>query len=135
MEQPVAAVLRTKVPPRHCDAQGMLHASRFYEYFEDAFLHWLDTCVGGYGSLREAGVDLVVVASGCEHHQGARLGDPVEIEVRPSAVGRTSLAIAFSVTRPSGERIASGRTTYVAISGAGAPTPLPERLATMRDRI
>jgi acyl-CoA thioesterase FadM len=24
------------VRPRHCDAQGMLHAARFYEYFEEA---------------------------------------------------------------------------------------------------
>jgi hypothetical protein len=29
---------QVRVPPRHCDAQGMLHASRPQEYAEDAFL-------------------------------------------------------------------------------------------------
>lgn len=60
------ATFRTTVRPRHTDAQRALHASRFYGYFEDAFLHWLDTYVGGYATLRATGTDLVVVASGCE---------------------------------------------------------------------
>ena len=30
-------VLQVRIPPRHCDAQGITHAARPYEYFEDAF--------------------------------------------------------------------------------------------------
>lgn len=41
-----------RVPPRHCDAQGIMHASRYYEYFEDAFLDWLDTFAAGWQPAR-----------------------------------------------------------------------------------
>ena len=53
-----ASVSRLRVPPRHCDAQGMLHAGRYYEYFEDAFLDWIDQHANGYRQLRSTGVDL-----------------------------------------------------------------------------
>ena len=115
-----------RVRPRHCDAQGIMHASRYYEYFEDAFLDWLDVHLGGYASLRSSGVDLVVVASACEHRRGPALDDLLEIEVKPSAAGRTSISMSFTI-RLDGEILAAGRTTYVAVS-ENAATPLPEAL-------
>jgi YbgC/YbaW family acyl-CoA thioester hydrolase len=117
---------RLRVRPRHCDAQGIMHASRYYEYFEDAFLDWLDTCAGGYSSLRASGTDLVVAASGCEHRRGPALGDLIEIETRPSRAGRTSITMSFTI-RLDGEILANGRTTYVAVR-QGTPTPLPDAL-------
>jgi hypothetical protein len=41
----------------------MMHAARPHEYFEDAFLAWLDRECGGYGSLRAGGDDVVIVQS------------------------------------------------------------------------
>jgi acyl-CoA thioester hydrolase len=127
-----SAVFRVTVPPRHTDAQGMVHASRYYEYFEDAFLHWLDAHLGGYPTLRATGTDLVVVASGCEHHQGARLGDELAIEVQPVGAGRASLEVAFDVRTGTGDPVASGHTTYVAVSDRGS-VPLPECLRTLAE--
>jgi acyl-CoA thioester hydrolase len=46
----------------------MVHAARYHEFFEDAFLDWLDLHAGGYRQLRDqTGVDLVIVTSGCEY--------------------------------------------------------------------
>jgi YbgC/YbaW family acyl-CoA thioester hydrolase len=126
------SVYRARVRPRHCDAQGMMHASRYYEYFEDAFLGWLDEHIGGYAALRAAGADLVVVASGCEHRRGAGLDDPLAIEVRPASVGRTSLSMSFTVRRET-DVVAIGNTTYVAVSG-GEPVPLPNPLRAVVSR-
>src|ERR1700753_1438377 len=56
-----STVLQARVPPRRCDAQGMMHAARPYGYFEDAFLAWLDQECGGYESLRAGGDDFVIV--------------------------------------------------------------------------
>lgn len=120
------SVHRTRIRPRHCDAQGVLHAARYYEHFEDAFLNWLDEHVGGYEALRAAGVDLAVVASGCEHLRGPRLNDLISVEVRPTSAGRTSLSMAFDVRADDGP-LARGHTTYVAVSGGG-PEPLPTPL-------
>ncbi|TDC79587.1 acyl-CoA thioesterase [Actinomadura sp. 7K507] len=124
------SVFSASVRPRHCDAQGMLHASRYYEYFEDAFLTWLDAHIGGYEALRATGIDMVVVASGCEHRHGAALGERLAIEVRPSAAGRTSLSMAFTVRGDAGHALADGHTTYVAVSSGGA-VALPERLRAL----
>jgi YbgC/YbaW family acyl-CoA thioester hydrolase len=125
-------VTTVSVRPRQCDAQGMVHASRYYEFFEDAFLDWLDGHVGGYAALRATGVDLVIVASGCDHHRPARLGDRLAIETRPTRVGDRSLSMSFTVRGPEGE-VATGRTTYVAVSANG-PVPLPESLRTAAGR-
>lgn len=115
-----------RVPPRHCDAQGIMHASRYYGYFEDAFLDWLETFAGGYASLRATGIDLVVVASGCEHRRGASLGDLIVIDTRPLQAGRTSMTMLFRIALD-GQILAKGRITYVAVR-EGSPVALPETL-------
>jgi acyl-CoA thioester hydrolase len=115
-----------RVRPRHCDAQGIMHASRYYEYFEDAFLDWLETFAGGYAGLRATGVDLVIAASGCEHRRGPSLGDLIVIETCPLRVGRTSITMLFTIVLD-GEILAQGRTTYVTVR-EGNPVALPGTL-------
>lgn len=123
------SVSTQRVRPRHCDAQGMLHASRYYEYFEDAFLDWLDEHTDGYAALRQTGVDLVIVSSSCEHHHGAQLDDLLAVEVRPSGVGRASLSVSFTVRHADQRTLAVGRTTYVAVAEDTA-VPLPHSVRT-----
>lgn len=124
---PTGRVSTVRVRPRHCDAQGMVYAGRYQEFFEDAFLDWLEDHAGGYERLREGGADMVVVSSGCEHRRPARLGDELRVEARPERAGRTSLTMMFAVTGPEGE-VAVGRVTYVAVGEGGAAVPLPEPL-------
>jgi YbgC/YbaW family acyl-CoA thioester hydrolase len=121
------------VRPRHCDAQAMMHATRYYEYFEDAFLDWLGAR-GGYERLRQEGADLVVKASGCEHHSPARLGDVLAVESAPARVGTTSITMTFTMRRRGGELVAVGTITYVCVRDGRAaalpamltaPAPLP----------
>lgn len=136
-ELPVS-VSWTRVRPRHCDAQAMVHAIRYYEFFEDAFLEWLDRFVGGYPGLRAQGADLVIVENGCRYGGSARLDDLLEIEVVPTRAGRTSVSLSFTVRRAEPEPAAGraarradplvvGRATYVAVAN-GRSVPLPERL-------
>src|SRR3569833_1221576 len=122
-----ARVTAVRVRPRHCDAQGMVYAGRYHEFFEDAFLDWLEDHAGGYTRLRSGGVGMVVVASGCEHRRPARLGGLLEVEARPERVGDTSLTMVFPVTGPEGE-VALGRITFVAGGAGGTAVPLPEAL-------
>ncbi|MEV0383875.1 thioesterase family protein [Nonomuraea sp. NPDC050643] len=111
------------VRPRHCDAQAMMHAARYYEYFEDAFLDWLGAR-GGYDRLRREGADLVVKVSGCEHHAPARLGDVLTVESAPARVGTTSITMTFTVRRRADELVAVGTVTYVCVrDGRAAPLP------------
>jgi YbgC/YbaW family acyl-CoA thioester hydrolase len=122
-----------RVPPRCCDAQGMVHAGRFYDFFEDAFLGWLDEHIGGYARLRETGTDLVVVASGCDHATPARLDDRLTIDAQPIRRGRTSLTMSYLIRRRQ-TVIVTGRTTYVAVAKGDGPTPLPDVITAALDR-
>lgn len=61
-------VSRLRVRPRHCDAQAVVHASRYYEFFGDAFLDRLDDHMDGHRRLREENtIDLVIVSGGCDY--------------------------------------------------------------------
>jgi YbgC/YbaW family acyl-CoA thioester hydrolase len=96
----------------------------YYEFFEDAFLDWLDEHVGGYRQLREQhGLDLVIVASGCEYRSPGRLDDELSIESRVEQFGRTSLTMRFTVRRGP-DVLAVGHATYVGVRD-GRPAPLP----------
>lgn len=112
-----------RVPPRHCDAQGMLHASRPAEYFEDAFLAWLDVACGGYAALHAAGVDLVIAETTTHYLAPARLGDEVTARATPVGRGGRSVSVRFDLQRD-GETLVTATTAYVCVGPSG-PAPLP----------
>jgi acyl-CoA thioesterase FadM len=104
----------------------MLHAARFYEYFEEAFLRWLSSISLSYATLRQTGIDLVIVESGCVHHHPAGLDDDLELAVVPAAASGKALRVRFDVRRQ-GTLIAEGRSTYLAVSD-GHAIELPRTL-------
>jgi len=114
---------QVRVPPRHCDAQGILHASRPHEYAEDAFLAWLDGACGGYAALRAQGYDFVIVETRYSYLRPARLGDLLTVEVRPVSAGRAAFTVAFDISRD-GAAIVTAVVTYVAVR-EGRPAGLP----------
>jgi acyl-CoA thioester hydrolase len=129
--QLAVAVCQVRVKPRQCDAQGMVHAIRYYEFFEDGFLGWLDRFSGGYKALRSEGIDLVVRVSGCDYRGSARLDDMLTVETAPTRAGRTSVSMSFTVRRDGEERpIVIGHVTYVAVIN-GSAVELPRTLKEM----
>jgi acyl-CoA thioester hydrolase len=125
-----STVLQVRVPPRHCDSQGMMHAVRPYEYFEDAFLAWLDRECGGYESLRAGGDDFVIVQSQCRYIAPARLGDRIDLSVRPVSVGeRSSFTVEIEMARDA-QVLTRGSVTYVTVrDGRSSQIPGPLRQA------
>jgi acyl-CoA thioester hydrolase len=114
------------VRPRHCDAQGMVHAARYYTFFEEAFLRWLEAAGPGYAALRAEGVDLVIGRSGCTHHAPAGLDELLSITVAVTGRSRSTISLEFAVVV--GPRaVATGEVTYVAVRG-GRACPLPDAL-------
>ena len=112
-----------RVAPRYCDAQGMVHASRYYEFFEDAFLSWLEHACGGYPALQATGGDFVIAESGCSYRRPARQNELVTIEVDPLWVRKSSFCVAFRVRRAQLE-LAEGWSVYVFVeNGVSAPIP------------
>jgi acyl-CoA thioesterase FadM len=49
-------VMEHQVRPRHCDAQAMVHAARYHDFYEDAFLGWLEHIGALLSTLLDPGV-------------------------------------------------------------------------------
>ena len=127
MSLPNLGQVTRRVPPRHCDAQGMMHASRPAEYFEDAFLAWLDVACGGYDVLRAAGVDLVIAEATTRYRRPARLGEEVTARATPAGRGRRSVTVRFDLVTGEGEGLVTATIAYVCVGSSGA-VPLPAAL-------
>jgi YbgC/YbaW family acyl-CoA thioester hydrolase len=120
------ATIEVTVPPRFCDSQGMVHASRYQEFLEDAFLHWLAGSGLPYATLSERGLDLVIGTITIRYVQPGRLQDRLEVRVRPTASTTSTVSVSFTISRGS-SLVAEASTTYIAVR-AGRSTPLPEEL-------
>ena len=114
------------VPPRFCDAQEMVHASRYHEFLEDAFLQWLADAGLPYDELRARGCDLVIGTSSIRYHRPARLGDRLTIRSRATSSTTSTVTVDFSVARED-TILAEAAVTYIAVVD-GASAPLPSKL-------
>lgn len=121
---PVVGEVTCRVPPRHCDAQGMMHASRPAEYFEDGFLAWLDAACAGYANLRGADTDLVMAETTIRYLIPARLGDEVTVRAAPIERSRRSIRVLFELVRSDGEVLVTATTSYVCVGPSGT-VPIP----------
>jgi acyl-CoA thioester hydrolase len=115
-----------QVPPRYCDAQGMVHAVRYYELFEEAFLSWLEHACGGYLALQATGGDLVIAENGCSYRHSASQNERVTVEVGPVWTARSSFCMAFRVRRDERE-LAEGRAVYIYVKN-GTSSQIPALL-------
>jgi acyl-CoA thioester hydrolase len=102
----------------------MMHASRPAEYFEDAFLAWLEAACGGYADLRAVGVDLVVAETTTRYIRPVRLGDEVQARATPKQRGRRSFRVALDLVSDEGEILVTATTSYVCVGTSGI-VPIP----------
>jgi YbgC/YbaW family acyl-CoA thioester hydrolase len=117
-----------RVPPRLCDAQGMVHAARYLEVVEDAFLDWLDAIGYPYSDLVGSGIDLVIGRSTIRHLGPARLGDVLHVTVEHLGSNRSTATIRFTISRGERGPVAVAEVTYVAVQH-GSAAPLPAALS------
>ena len=54
------------------DAQGIAHNSKYFVWFEVARVEYLRAFTGGYQSLRDHGIEALVLESHCRYVQPAR---------------------------------------------------------------
>ena len=106
------------------DAQGVVYYGRYLPYFDHARTEYHRHL----GSLGLDGAELVMRASTVEYHAPARFDDLLEIFVRVSRLGRTSLAYELCAQRlPEEALMVTATQTIVLVDLASRrPTPLPE---------
>lgn len=94
------ALFRSRIRIRfgHTDPAGIVFYPRYFEFFqvavEDWFNHWLEIDYAEH--VLGSGNGLPAVASDCRFLHPSRLGELLEIEVRITHLGRSSLHLAFT---------------------------------------
>jgi acyl-CoA thioester hydrolase len=108
------------------DAQGVVYYGRYLPYFDHARTEY-HRHLGGFST---GGCELVMRASSVEYHAPARFDDLLEIFVRVSRIGRTSVTYECAACRlPDDALMVTGQQTLVLIEvDARRPTPVPDDL-------
>ena len=78
------------------DAQGVAHNTSYLVWFEVARVEYLREFAGGYQALRDQGIEALVLESLVRYRIPARFDDELEIFVRVSRIGRTSVTFEFA---------------------------------------
>ena len=87
---------RTRVGFSDTDAQGIVYYGRYNPYFDLARVEYLRSL----GLLRYGGSgDFVMRANDVEYFAPARFDDEIEVHVRVSRIGRTSVTFEFAAHR------------------------------------
>jgi len=106
------------------DAAGHVNNSRFFTYFEEARVKWLDTALDG-PLFTESGP--VLAESSCDFKHPLVHPATLTIDVYATPPGRSSLQNEYDATRAdSGERVAIGTAVLVWVNvETGEPVPVP----------
>ena len=106
-----------------CDAQGVVFNAHYLTWADEASNNWWTSLGLPWDDLIARGVEPVVKASTLEWSSSARWGDTVTVDAETEKVGRTSVAVRFTVRV--GERVCCTiHTTYVGVAdGRSAPWP------------
>jgi acyl-CoA thioester hydrolase len=106
------------------DAQGVVYYGRYLPYFDHARTEYHRHL----GSLRHDGAEFVARASSVEYHAPARFDDLLEVFVRISRIGRSSVTYAWAAyRRPDDTLMVTGTQTLVLIDPVSrTPLEIPE---------
>jgi len=113
---PFRFAVYTRVAFSDTDAQGVVYYGRYLPYFDLARTEYLRN-LGRFETA--AGSEFVVRALNVEYHAPARFDDMVEVFVRISRIGRTSVSYEFEAYRiddtPDDKLMVTARQTSVLI--------------------
>ena len=108
---------------------GVVYYANYLVWFEVARTDLLRSLGWSYREMEAAGINLPVIEAHCEYQRPARYDD--EIEVRTEGLMLSAVRIQFNYTvlrRVDAVVTASGRTVHAAVTAAGKPCRLPDRI-------
>src|ERR671930_492959 len=123
-EPPFKFSARTRVGFSDTDAQGVVYYGRYNPYFDLARVEYHRML----GLLhRDTGGDFVMRANDVEYFAPARFDDELEINVRVSRIGQTSVTFEFAAHKvPELTLLVTAHQTLVYIDAARRPTPVSD---------
>ena len=117
------------------DAQGIAHNSAYVVWFEVARVEYLREFAGGYQSLREQGIEALVLESHLRYLVPARFDDVVHVHTRCRDIRGARFRYEYAIVRDDGELLAEGWTSHACVDAATfRPTRIPAWLVEAMER-
>lgn len=125
---------------RDCDPMGHVNHAVFLTYLEQArFAYWralhvgADRSVGPGAPGPDAGI--IIARAECDFRAPILMGDPIDVRLWVSAIGRASFTLDYEIVRRPDDRVvASARTVIVAYDyTAGHSIPIPDDMRARLD--
>jgi acyl-CoA thioester hydrolase len=114
-----------KVRFAETDARGIAHNSSYFVWFEVARVDHLDRYAGGYGRLRDLGIEALVLETHVRYLQPARFDERLRIHARCLDVKGARFRYEYAVERD-GTVLADGWTAHATVDARSLrPTRVP----------
>ena len=111
------------------DAQGVAHNSSYFVWFKVARVEYLREFAGGYQSLRDQGIEALVLETHVRYLQPARFDNELLVHARCRDVRGARFKFEYAIER-NGETIADGWTAHACVAADTLrPTRIPDWLA------
>ncbi len=118
---------RLRVRYAECDPQGVLFNAHYLAYIDHTITELWRAAYGGYQSMLDRGVDIVVAAAQLRFLGAARFDEEVEIEAIVVALGTTSVTSRYRFRRTGGELLLEAQLRHVFVDRrTSAKTPIPD---------
>jgi len=117
-------IYRRRVQFYETDAQGIVHHSNYFRYFEEARGELLRSLGLPYSEIRREGYEVVLLEACCKFKRPLYYDDMVEIEISLENMDRFTFAFSYEV-RVGGELRAEGSTKHCMVKD-GKIVSLPE---------
>ena len=115
------------------DAQGIAHNASYLVWFEVGRVEYLRAHAGGYQSLRDLGIEALVLESYCRFLVPARFDDVLRVHARCVGLRGARFRYEYAIER-GGTLIADGWTAHATVDAATLrPTRVPGWLAEAID--
>jgi len=116
---------RFRVRYAECDAQSVVFNAHYFAYFDLALTELFRAVFGGYESMLERQVDLVVGEASARFLAPARFDDELEVAVSVTRLGTTGVTTRYELQRD-GQLLVEGTLRHVVVNlGTHAKAPIP----------
>jgi acyl-CoA thioester hydrolase len=121
---------RVRVRFADTDAQGIAHNAAYPVWFEVARVEYLRAYAGGYQTLRDHGIEALVLESFCRFRVPARFDDELDVHTRCVGLTGARFRYDYEIVRADGLPIADGWTAHACVDAKTfRPTRVPDWLA------
>jgi acyl-CoA thioester hydrolase len=128
---PEPFVHRIRVRYSECDPQGVMFNANYLAYIDHTITELWREAYGGYQTMLERGVDIVVAETNLRFLSPARFDEEIVLEAVVTRMGETSITSAHHFRRADGELLLDAWIRHVFVDpSTGAKTVIPDWIRT-----